>query len=61
MKKKMEEQILQRFSCRCPYCDAPVSYDQFDLKRGENEIRCPSCKRVYIKVVSADNRESNEK
>jgi Zn finger protein HypA/HybF involved in hydrogenase expression len=51
-KKELEEQVVQKFPCRCPYCDQPVSYDQFDLKIGENEIRCPSCKGTYIKVVS---------
>jgi DNA-directed RNA polymerase subunit RPC12/RpoP len=52
MKKKLEEQVIQKFSYRCPYCDQPISYDQVDLKMGENEIQCPSCKRIYIKVVS---------
>lgn len=48
----MEEQIVQKFDYRCPYCDNPISYDQFDLKVGENEIRCPSCKKIYIKILS---------
>jgi DNA-directed RNA polymerase subunit RPC12/RpoP len=52
----MEEQVIQKFSYRCPYCDQPVSYDQFDLKPGENEIECPSCKRIYIKVASDDSQ-----
>ncbi len=52
MKSKLEEQVIQKFPHRCPYCDQPISYDQFDLQKGENEIQCPSCKRVYIKVVS---------
>ena len=51
MKKGFEEQLVQRFSYRCPYCEQAVSYDQFDLKVGENEIRCSSCKKTYIKVV----------
>jgi len=51
MGKKPEEQVIQRFPYRCPYCDQPISYDQFDLRDGENEIRCPSCKKIYIKVV----------
>jgi hypothetical protein len=50
-KKELEEQVVQKFPCRCPYCDQPVSYGQFDLKIGENEIRCPSWKKKYIKVV----------
>ncbi len=52
MKKKLEEQIIQKFPYRCPYCEQPISYDQFNLKPGENEIQCLSCKRIYIKVVS---------
>ena len=52
MKKGLEEQVIQKFPYRCPYCDQPISYDQFDLKVGENEIQCPSCEKVYIKVVS---------
>jgi len=54
VKKKFEEQVVQKFPCRCPYCDQPVSYDRFNLKIGENEIRCPSCKKRYIKVVLDD-------
>jgi ribosomal protein L37AE/L43A len=51
MKKKLEEQVIQKFPYHCPYCDQPVSYDQFDLKIGENKIECPSCKKIFIKVV----------
>jgi len=51
MNSKLEEQVIQKFPYRCPYCDQPVSYDQFDLKIGENKIGCPSCKKIYIKVV----------
>ena len=60
MKKKLEEQIIQKFPHRCPYCDRPISYDQLDLKEGENEIECPSCKRIYVKVVGdlVGNRSS---
>jgi hypothetical protein len=46
------EQVIQKFPHRCPYCDEVVSYDAFNLRAGENEIECPSCKRVYIKVIS---------
>ena len=49
---ELKEQVIQKFPQRCPYCDRPISYDQFDLKTGENEIQCPSCKKIYIKVVS---------
>jgi uncharacterized protein YbaR (Trm112 family) len=48
---KSEEQVIQKLPYRCPYCDQPISYDQFDLKVGENKIQCPSCKKTYIKVV----------
>jgi Zn finger protein HypA/HybF involved in hydrogenase expression len=57
MEKKSEEQVIQKFPHRCPYCDQPISYDQFDLQDGENEIRCPSCKKIYIKVVSEEKSE----
>ena len=53
-KKDLEETLVQRFPHRCPYCDQPVSYDQFDLTAGENEIQCLSCKRTYIKMVLDD-------
>jgi C4-type Zn-finger protein len=49
---KSEEQVIQKFPYRCPYCDQPISYDQSHLKVGENKIQCPSCKKTYIKVVS---------
>jgi ATP-dependent DNA helicase RecG len=49
---KSEEQVVQKFPYRCPYCNEPISYDQFHLKVGENKIQCPFCKKVYIKVVS---------
>lgn len=51
-KMELEEQVIQEFSYRCPYCGQPVSYDQLDLKIGENEIQCPSCKKAYIKAVA---------
>ena len=54
MKKKLEERVIQEFPYRCPYCDHPISYDRFGLKRGENKIECPSCKKIYIKVVSEE-------
>jgi len=49
---KFEEKVNQKFPYRCPYCDQIISYDQFDLKPGENEIQCPSCRKTYIKVIS---------
>lgn len=55
----LEEQVVQKFPHRCPYCDQPVSYHQFDLKNGENRIQCPSCKLIFIKVVS-DSVEEGE-
>jgi predicted SprT family Zn-dependent metalloprotease len=55
MKKKLKEQVVQKFPYRCPYCDQPITYDQFNLKIGENEIKCPFCKKKYIKVVSDES------
>jgi transposase-like protein len=52
MEKKLEEQVVQEFPYRCPYCDQEVSYEKIKLKVGENKIECPFCKRKYIKVVS---------
>ncbi len=49
---QLEEQVIQKFIYRCPYCDQPISYDPFDLKVGENEIQCFSCNKIYIKIVS---------
>jgi DNA-directed RNA polymerase subunit RPC12/RpoP len=61
VKKGLEEQLIQKFSYRCPYCDRPVSYDQFDLKVGENEIQCPSCKKDYMKVVAPSFTEGGHR
>jgi predicted SprT family Zn-dependent metalloprotease len=52
-KTELKEQVVQKFSYRCPYCDQPVSYDEFDLRVGENEIQCLHCKKTYIKMVAA--------
>jgi uncharacterized Zn-finger protein len=49
---KPKEEIVEKFPHRCPYCDQPISYDPFDLKVGENEVQCPSCKKIYIKIFS---------
>jgi ribosomal protein L37AE/L43A len=51
MRRKLEEEVVQKFPYRCPYCDHPISYDQFNLRTGENEMKCPSCRKKYIKVV----------
>ena len=51
MEKKLEEQVIEKFPYRCPYCDQPISYVPFNLREGENEIECPSCKKIYVKVV----------
>ncbi|MEW6374570.1 MAG: hypothetical protein AB1502_02115 [Thermodesulfobacteriota bacterium] len=56
-KIELEEQVIQKFHHRCPYCDQPISYEKFDLKRGENRIECPHCKKIYIKVVSYSSGE----
>jgi hypothetical protein len=61
MKKKLEGEIIQEFPYRCPYCDEPISYDQFDLGTGENKVQCPSCKKIYIKVVSNSYGEGASK
>ena len=55
MEKKLEEQVVQEFPRRCPYCEQIVSYDDLHLKPGENEIKCLSCKKKYIKVVPDDS------
>jgi transposase-like protein len=52
MRRKSEEQIVQKLPYRCPYCEQPITYDDLNLKPGENEITCPSCKRTYIKLVA---------
>jgi len=52
IENKFEEQLVQKFSYRCPYCNEPISYDQFNLKVGDNEIQCPSCKKIYIKIIT---------
>ena len=51
MKKRVEEQVIQKLAYRCPYCDQPIAYDELLLKPGENEVICPSCNKKYIKVV----------
>ncbi len=61
MKKKLKEQVVQKFPHRCPYCDQIVSYEKFDLKSGENEIECPTCKRTYIKLVAPSFTEGDHK
>lgn len=58
MKRKKQEHVIQRFPHRCPYCDQSISYDQYDLREGDNEIHCPSCKKTYIKVVSNATEEA---
>ena len=57
MKHILEEKVIQTFPHRCPYCDQPISYDQFDLKTGENHIKCSSCKKEYIRIVSDSPEE----
>jgi len=51
--KVPDEQIVQKFPHRCPYCDQIIAYETFDLKEGENAIQCPSCQKTYIKVIPA--------
>jgi transposase-like protein len=59
MKRKLEEQVVQEFPYRCPYCDREVSYEKIKLKVGENEIECPSCKKKYIKLVAPSLTEGD--
>jgi transposase-like protein len=59
MKKKTLEQVIQKLPYRCPYCDQPISYDQFNLKVGENAIKCPCCKKTYIKLVASSLTEGD--
>jgi hypothetical protein len=54
MMDEPKEMVVQQFPHRCPYCDQPVSYEEFDLKQGENLILCPSCHRSYIKEVGLE-------
>ena len=54
---KSEEQVIQRLPYRCPYCGYPISYHSFDLKVGENRVRCPSCLKTYIRVISDPHGE----
>ena len=58
-KKKLKEQVIEKFPHCCPYCDQPISYDDFHLRQGENEIECPSCKKKYIKVVAPSFTEGD--
>lgn len=51
MKETTEEFVAHKFEYRCPYCDQPVSYDHVDLRKSENTVACPSCQKVFIKVV----------
>ena len=57
MRNVLEEKVIQTFPHRCPYCDQFISYDQFDLKIGENRIKCPSCKKEYIRMVLDSSEE----
>ena len=59
MEKRYDEQVVQRFPYRCPYCDDPIEYGHLDLKIGENFIRCPSCHRTFIKIIP-DSKEGAE-
>ena len=45
-----EDWIVQKFDHRCPYCGQVIVYE-LPLNPGENEIACPSCRKVFIKVV----------
>jgi uncharacterized Zn-finger protein len=60
MKRKLGEEVVQKFSHRCPYCDRPVTYDDLRLKPGENKVKCPSCKKTYIKVAPSFTEGDHE-
>jgi rubrerythrin len=60
-KKELEEQVIQKLPYRCPYCDHPITYDDLHLKPGENEIKCPSCQRTYIKIVPDSSAKRKKK
>jgi hypothetical protein len=60
-RKTPEEFVVQKFESRCPYCDQPISYDPVDLKAGENPISCPSCQKVFFKIVSPSRRKGKGK
>ena len=51
MGEKPFEVVVQQFLRRCPYCEEPISYEQIRLTPGENAIPCPSCKKVFIRIV----------
>lgn len=61
MKGKLKEQVIQKFSYRCPYCDHPITYNDLHLTPGENEVKCPSCKKTYIKIVQDCSRKRKKK
>jgi hypothetical protein len=46
-----EDRIVQKFDHRCPYCDQVIVYESFPVRPGENEITCPFCQKMFIKVV----------
>jgi transposase-like protein len=60
-KKELEEQVIQKLPYRCPYCDHPITYDDLHLRPGENEIKCPSCQRTYIKIVPDSSAKRKKK
>lgn len=61
VKKRLEEQVIQKLPYRCPYCDQPITYDDLHLKPGENEVKCPSCRKVYIRIVPDSYRKRKKK
>ncbi|MGZ3559559.1 MAG: ATP-dependent DNA helicase RecG [Thermodesulfobacteriota bacterium] len=59
MKRTLEEQVIQKFSHRCPYCEQPITYPDLNLRPGENEVNCPSCNKTYIRVVAPLSNEGD--
>jgi hypothetical protein len=50
----LQQIVVQSLPRRCPYCDQVISYDGIELRPGENPIECPSCHRIFIKVVEGE-------
>jgi hypothetical protein len=57
MKKESTEIVVQALPHRCPYCDQVIAYDLVRLKKGENSVKCPSCQKTFIKIVSGSIEE----
>jgi transposase-like protein len=45
-----EEQIVQKFPRRCPYCERELVEDGSLAKRGREEQICPHCGKVFVRL-----------